>query len=232
METHLLNILSVDQNLRNEATEYFNRLCKESPDATAQNLLKLIVSSNDPKILDLSSLILHKNILSKEEIKDVSDQTLQLTFQSLLDLVFSKSSLSNSLVYRIAEIVIKIGVDKRIHIKIIEILKEKMQLQNPSQQQILFVLYCLQLLCEFTFDVNILEQINQEIGLFVKSQMQNPTTEIKSQAALVLVGIMTNIKNPLFLSSFEGAFNDMLDLIIGIIQTNNEEQSIKMISAL
>lgn len=35
METQLLNIINPDQNQRQEATEYFTRLCKESPNETA-----------------------------------------------------------------------------------------------------------------------------------------------------------------------------------------------------
>jgi len=67
-------------------------------------------------------------------------------------------------------------------------------------------LFVLQLLCEFTFDSSILEKISNEIGLYIREQMKNSSPNIRTQGALVVGSIMSNIKNPLFLSTFEGAF--------------------------
>lgn len=62
--------------------------------------------------------------------------------------------------------------------------------------------------------------------------MKNNSSKLRTQAALVVGSIMSNIKNPLFLSTFQEAFSDMLNLTVEIIKTNERGESLKMISNL
>lgn len=62
--------------------------------------------------------------------------------------------------------------------------------------------------------------------------MKNNSPKLRTQAALVVGSIMSNIKNPLFLSTFQEAFSDMLNLTVEIIKTNERGESLKMISNL
>ena len=68
MEEQLLNIINPDTSKRKQASDNINRICKENPENTCKNLLQILANQSDPKLMELASLVLHKNVLSKNDL--------------------------------------------------------------------------------------------------------------------------------------------------------------------
>lgn len=234
METNLQNILNPDTKIRTEATELINRICRENPDQTAQELLKLILRKEEnTKTKEIASLVLHKNILSKSDLfPKIPPANLTTISEKLTQLVFSEPSLNLNFVQRSAEIIIEIAVKQNSHSSIMQNLKALTENKNSGNEKLIkiFVLYCIELLCEFTVDQTLLMNFSGNFLGYIQSAMGDNDLEVRIGAAVALTMLMNRIKDKNYLNNFSSMLKPLTQLMVEVVKQKNQEQGVKIIN--
>ena len=234
MEKNLQNILNPDTKLRTEATEQINRICRENPDQTAQELLTLILRKEEnTKTKEIASLVLHKNILSKSDLfPKIPADHLKTISDKLTQLVFLDPSLNLNFIKRAAEIVIEIAVKQNSHGLIMQNLKVFTENKNSGNEELIkiFVLYCIELLCEFTVDQTLLMNFSGNFLGYIQSAMDDKNLKIQIGAAVALTMLMNRIKDKNYLNNFSTMIKPLTQLMVEVVKQKNQEQGVKIIN--
>ena len=72
-----------------------------------------------------------------------------------------------------------------------------------NQQSVkIFVLYCMELLCSFTTDQDLLMNTSMQILPYIQNQLNDNDREVQLQGAITITMLMSNIKKQEYLQNF------------------------------
>ena len=100
------------------------------------------------------------------------------------------------------------------------------------QQRKVFCLYTLELVCDFTFEEQVLQQNLQSLTNMFLEALQDQETEIQVAGVSALVSLLRNIRTPETLQKFVQIVDQMINLLVVVLQSHNEKKSLKIIRRL
>jgi hypothetical protein len=239
MEQQLLNFLTSDNNLRNQAMSEVEQQCSTRPDDFAQSLCAFLLNStpnSNPQmevqrlqLREISSLILHKNLLSKDNnFTRISQNTLVQISESVFSMVASGADSMNwGLLKRCSEILVEIAVKcNQVQPFFQKIKNFQLDVFGTKKDQKGFVklckfgLYCLELICEFAGESPSVQQGAGEFLMIFEASFSCGNDEIKSFATgaicMFLVSQTPEALGNNFQNILEGLVNVLVESIKGI----------------
>ena len=199
MNQQLLNFLSPDNETRNQALAGIEQVSSERPDDYASSLCAFLLQSascnnaNEEmqrlQLREVSSMILHKNLLSKDEnFSRISETTLGKISSSILEAIEKDiGSMSWGLIKRCAEILIELTVktsqEQDFFVKLKSFHQEVFGNRNAQKGFVAwakFILYCLELLAEYGSMSGFVQNNSAELLSLLEQSFACGETEVLS----------------------------------------------------
>lgn len=233
MEQQLLNFLSPQDEIRNNAMSQIEKLCSERPNDLASSLCQYLTSGNQNEptmqvqLRQVSSLVLHKQLLSKKQnFERIQPGTLGQISQSILACVEGGAEKMNwGLLKRCAEILIEISVKCQKNEEFFNQIANfhgatLTQFANSPSfvQRAKFGLYCFELFCEFAEEVDFVQNHTpQFLSIFDKSfSCGNP--EVKNFCTGPLCMFLVQCKQGEIDASAHGILETLVEVLISNIK--------------
>lgn len=241
MEQQLLNFLTSDDNLRNQAVSNVEQQCSTRPDDFAQSLCGFLLNSSpnsDPnlevqrlQLREISSLILHKNLLSKDQnFSRISQNTLGQISESVFEMVNTNGDSMNwGLLKRSSEILVEIAVKcaqlqpffQKIKAFEFDVFSNRKE-QKGFVKQAKFGLYCLEQICEYETDVNVIQQNAGEYLMIFESCFSCGNKEVKSFASGAICMFLVSQVQENVGNNFQGILEGLVEVLIDSIKGKTE----------
>ena len=232
MEQQLLNYLTKDDTLRNQAVSQVEQQCSIRPDDYAKSLCGFLLNSSqntDPQLeaqrlqlREISSLILHKNLLSKDEnFSKISGQTLIQISDSVFGMVNTSAETMNwGLLKRSSEILVEIAVKcdqtlpffQKLKVFQLEVLGNRKG-QKGFVKQAKFGLYSLELLCEYSLNPQTFEKNTGEFLMVFEACFSSDQEEIRSfSTGAICMFLVTQVD-----ANHGNNFQGLLEALVGLL---------------
>ena len=232
MEQDLLNLMHPDNKIRTESESRINQMISQDTENTARTIMNSVISTQSKEVMQTALLVLHKTILSKDEnFRRLSPDLLVNMSSSLLEFPISKGDdLPDSVYKRLAEITVEISVKKSEQGDHIQFLLPYWN--APFLKRKVFILYSLELLFEFSFSEEVLLKHIAPLGELLNSALADPEVRVQVAGASALTMLIGGISSDEILSNFNPLVEKLFDLIIKVIQQQDEDRGVKMLSTL
>ena len=237
MEQQLLNFLTSDDNLRNQAVTQVEQQCSTRPDDYAKSLCAFLLNSSqnsDPQmevqrlqLREISSLVLHKNLLSKDQnFKKISTATLGQISDSVFAMVNSSAASMNwGLLKRSSEILVEIAVKceqvqpffQKLKSFQLEVLGSRKG-QPGFVKQAKFGLYCLELVCEYSLNPETFSQNTGEFLMIFEAGFGCENQEIRSFSTGAICMFLVSQVNESLGNNFQGLLEGLVGVLIESIK--------------
>ena len=237
MEQELLNFLTSDDNLRNQAVSQVEQQCSTRPDDYAKSLCAFLLNSSpnlDPQLevqrlqlREISSLVLHKNLLSKDNnFSRITPNTLMQISESVFSMVNSGADSMNwGLLKRSSEILVEIAVKcdqllvffQKIKTFQLDVFSNRKDLKGFVKQA-KFGLYCLELVCEYSGDSNLIQQNLGDFLMIFEHCFTCGNSEIRSFSTGAICMFLVSQAQESVGNNFQGILEGLVDVLVDSIK--------------
>jgi hypothetical protein len=239
MEQQLLNFLTSDNTLRNQAVSEVENQCSTRPDDYAQSLCAFLLNSSpnpNPQLemqrlqlREISSLVLHKNLLSKDNnFARIAPNTLAQISESVFTMVMNGADTMNwGLLKRCSEILVEIAVKcdqvqpfflkmKCFQLDVFTNKKDDKAFVKLSK----FGLYSLELICEFAAESPSVQQGTGEFLMIFEASFTCGNEEIKSFSSGAVCMFLVSQSPEALGNNFQNILEGLVSVLVDSIKGN------------
>ena len=236
MEQQLLNFLTSDNTLRNQAVSEVETQCSTRPDDYAKSLCAFLLNSSpnpNPQLemqrlqlREISSLVLHKNLLSKDNnFSRISPNTLAQISESVFGMVLNGADTMNwGLLKRCSEILVEIAVKcdqvqpffQKIKSFQLEVFAKKDQKSFVKLSK--FGLYCLELTCEFAAESPCVMQGAGDFLMLFEASFACANEEVKSFSSGAVCMFLVSQSPEALGNNFQGILEGLVGVLVNSIK--------------
>ena len=244
MEQNLLNFLTSDNILRNQALSAVEQQCSTRPDDFAKSLCTFLVSASpypDPalevqrlQLREISSLVLHKNLLSKDQhFTKISQATLSQISESVFSMVDSAAQTMNwGLLKRSAEILAEIAVKcdhlqpffQKIKGFALDVFANRKG-QPGFVKQAKFGLYCLELVCEYQTEATLVQQNAGDFLVVFEACFACADKDVKSFGSSAVCMFLVSQVHENLGNNLQGILEALVEILIDAVKGKRVESS-------
>ena len=232
MEQNLLNILNPDKAVRTQAMDCIESTCEQNPQNTFQQLNALIFNERSQnQSLELALMVLHKNLLSKHQRYEKLDKSeTENLMNNLMQMLSMKSDhFSMSFTKRSAEICVEIAVKTQQKLSFANKLTQLWSSDQSKLKLNKFVIYSIELLCEFTENMEELSTVTPSLLNIIQSGLVSTDPDLKTSSAMALTTLLNNTKDTTVLASYSSVVQNLIEIMVEMIKNQDESQGLKMI---
>lgn len=233
MEKILMSLINPANDVRKSAEDEIDRSLSTDTQGFAIALLQVIETTNQKALTELALLTLHKTVLCKDEnyrklgnpsLMQIQNALFRMAFQNTV--VFEFSGVHK----RLAEITVQISVKENITKNHYSILFDAWNNANESTK--LVIIYSLELLFEYSKLEDVIEQNSSKLNEILMTEFQSNDTKHKIACASMFTMMIGGIENETLLSNFKDHIKLLFELVVKVIQEQDEDRSIKLLSSI
>lgn len=225
--------MNPDNAARKSAEELIEKQVASNPEQFAIGLLQLIETTQSKAAVELGLLTLYKTVLCKDDnYRKIANPTL-IQIQNTLFQMIAQTATGDDLSgvqKRLAEITVQISVKENTSANHFTFLINTWNGSCTSKK--LIVLYSLELLFEHIKSEQPIETHNEALAAILASELKAADSKVRIACATMFAMMVSCIETDTLLSKFKTHFEVMLQLIIQIVQEQNEDRSVALLSSV
>lgn len=232
MDKFLVDLVSPNNEIRQQRESEVDLFLKSDLDNFLKLLIEYSIAYNDQRYTTVGLVLFLNTCLKRDDLyRRANQETIKYVYEQLSNYINEKLyMIPKGCDKRIAEILAKIAIKDGKDSEFIEETINKWNDSNSTSK--IYLLYCLEMIFEFSFGDEVIEAFLDSIVLIIKSGFETNDNNIMVATSCALGMLLGILKNESSILKLENSIIKMIRLLVEIIKCKDNDHGIKILGIL